>query len=267
MNNSALRLFVRSIIAEAKDKKDKEPKKAIKKEAEDKKSSKKEDSKLVNLKKKLAVLKKYRDELQAAKFAEQTAETEVEFADLAGFAKELKTIKDKGVALEEKIDSRIEELEQEIKDAINTVKEMMGLVPEKAEKPNKPNKPEQKPMTSEARYNTSANSKEAQYLKKGDIITSGDEVISVSSGAKTPSGKVEVTLKTKDGKTKTSVWGKTTKVGVKKDIEEARFPKGTDIGKPGKGFEKIAKSAAKKYGSKEAGQKVAGAILKKVVKK
>jgi hypothetical protein len=64
-------------------------------------------------------------------------------------------------------------------------------------------------------YKTSANSKEAQYLKKGDIIGSGEEVVSVSAGAKTPSGKVEVTLKTKDGKTKTSTWGKTTKVGVK----------------------------------------------------
>ena len=64
-------------------------------------------------------------------------------------------------------------------------------------------------------YKTSSNSKEAQHLKKGDIIGSGDEVVSVSAGAKTPSGKVEVTLKTKDGKTKTSTWGKTTKVGVK----------------------------------------------------
>ena len=64
-------------------------------------------------------------------------------------------------------------------------------------------------------YKVSKNSKEAQHLKKGDIIGSGDEVVSVSAGAKTPSGKVEVTLKTKDGKTKTSTWGKTTKVGVK----------------------------------------------------
>lgn len=64
-------------------------------------------------------------------------------------------------------------------------------------------------------YKTSPNSKEAQHLKKGDIIGSGDEVVSVSAGAKTPAGKVEVTLKTKDGKTKTSTWGKTTKVGVK----------------------------------------------------
>ena len=67
----------------------------------------------------------------------------------------------------------------------------------------------------EASYKVSKNSKEAQHLKKGDIIGSGDEVVSVSAGAKTPSGKVEVTLKTKDGKTKTSTWGKTTKVGVK----------------------------------------------------
>lgn len=64
-------------------------------------------------------------------------------------------------------------------------------------------------------YKVSKNSKEAQHLKKGDIIGSGDEVVSVSAGAKTPSGKVEVTLKTKDGKTKTSTWGKTTKVGLK----------------------------------------------------
>ena len=51
------------------------------------------------------------------------------------------------------------------------------------------------------------------------------------------------------------------------ELDEARFKKGEDVGKPGKGFAKIAKSAAKKYGSKEAGQKVAGAILKKVVAK
>lgn len=39
---------------------------------------------------------------------------------------------------------------------------------------------------------------------------------------------------------------------------------GKDIGKPGKNFSKIANSAAKKYGSREAGQRVAGAILAKM---
>jgi len=67
----------------------------------------------------------------------------------------------------------------------------------------------------ESSYKVSKNSKQAQQLKKGDIITSGDEVISVSSGVRTPSGKVEVTLKNKKGITKTSTWGKTTMVGVK----------------------------------------------------
>lgn len=50
-------------------------------------------------------------------------------------------------------------------------------------------------------------------------------------------------------------------------VDEARFKKGEDIGKPGKNFAKIAKAAASKYGSKEAGQRVAGAVLKKVLAK
>lgn len=39
---------------------------------------------------------------------------------------------------------------------------------------------------------------------------------------------------------------------------------GKDIGKPGKMFSKIAAKAAKRYGSEEAGKRVAGAILKKL---
>lgn len=36
---------------------------------------------------------------------------------------------------------------------------------------------------------------------------------------------------------------------------------GKDIGKSGKGFEKVAKKASKKYGSKEKGEKVAAAAM------
>lgn len=50
----------------------------------------------------------------------------------------------------------------------------------------------------------------------------------------------------------------------KKSYSAKQAKKGKDIGKPGKQFKKIAKSAAKKYGSKEAGAKVAGAVLKKL---
>ena len=53
------------------------------------------------------------------------------------------------------------------------------------------------------------------------------------------------------------------------EVEEATLSAkaaraGKDIGKPGKTFDKIAAKAAEKYGSKEAGQRVAGAILKKM---
>lgn len=54
---------------------------------------------------------------------------------------------------------------------------------------------------------------------------------------------------------------------VSDSINEARFEKGEDIGEPGPGFKKVAKAAEKQYGSKKAGQKVAGAILKKVLAK
>jgi hypothetical protein len=53
----------------------------------------------------------------------------------------------------------------------------------------------------------------------------------------------------------------------KGEVDEARFKKGTDIGKKGKGFAKIAKAAGKEYGSEEAGKRVAGSILKKVLNK
>lgn len=42
---------------------------------------------------------------------------------------------------------------------------------------------------------------------------------------------------------------------------------GKDLGKPGKNFAKIADKAGKKYGSKEKGEKVAGAVLAKLRKK
>lgn len=42
---------------------------------------------------------------------------------------------------------------------------------------------------------------------------------------------------------------------------------GKDIGKKGKGFEKVAKAAEEKYGSKEAGEKVAAAAMWKSVKR
>ena len=152
MNQFALRLFVRSLINEAKEKKvEKEPKKSIKKEEKAPKSS----GKLVDLKKELAALEQYKDELQAAKFAEKTASTEVEFADLAHFAKELTALKERGVELEQEVDEKIAELKEKIADAKNKIKEMMGLTPEKKDK---------KKMVGEKKMTS------AQKDKKEDIV-------------------------------------------------------------------------------------------------
>jgi hypothetical protein len=141
MNNSALRLFVRSIISEAKEKKaDKEPKKSVKKEEKLPKSS----GKLMDLKKELAALEDYRDEIQVAKFAEKTASTEVEFAYLAKFDKELDSIIERGVALENEIEAKIAEIKEKISSEKNKIKEMIGLssapaiVGEKKGEKNKP---------------------------------------------------------------------------------------------------------------------------------
>jgi hypothetical protein len=54
---------------------------------------------------------------------------------------------------------------------------------------------------------------------------------------------------------------------IESNLDEARFKKGEDVGEPGPGFAKIEKSAEKRYGSEEAGKRVAGAILKKVLAK
>jgi flagellar hook-basal body complex protein FliE len=47
-------------------------------------------------------------------------------------------------------------------------------------------------------------------------------------------------------------------------IQPRRHAAGKDIGKPGKMFSKIAASAGKRYGNKEAGERVAGAVLNKL---
>ena len=50
----------------------------------------------------------------------------------------------------------------------------------------------------------------------------------------------------------------------KEDYSAKKARAGKDIGKKGKNFSKISKDAAKRYGSKKAGDRVAGAILNKL---
>jgi len=54
---------------------------------------------------------------------------------------------------------------------------------------------------------------------------------------------------------------------AKKSAVAKKAHAGKAVGKKGKGFEKVAKAAEKKYGSKEAGQKVAAAAMWKNIKR
>lgn len=53
----------------------------------------------------------------------------------------------------------------------------------------------------------------------------------------------------------------------KKSAMVKKAKKGKDMGKKGKGFEKVAAKAAEKYGSKEKGEKVAAAAMWKNAKR
>ncbi len=87
----------------------------------------KSSGKLIDLKKNLQALEQMKQDLSTAKFAEKTASTEVEFADLARFAKEYDLIKAKGVALESKIDSQIAALKSKISSEKSKIKDLIGL--------------------------------------------------------------------------------------------------------------------------------------------
>jgi hypothetical protein len=92
------------------------------------------------------------------------------------------------------------------------------------------------------------------------------EMMGLIEKAKAPKEKKEKKADKGDSKSKHEK-GETKEEEKEEHMDEARFEKGEDIGKPGAGFKKVAKAASKEYGSKEAGQKVAGAILKKVMAK
>lgn len=57
---------------------------------------------------------------------------------------------------------------------------------------------------------------------------------------------------------------------MKKVLSKAKVAKesksGKDLGKKGKNFDKVEDKATKEYGSKEAGERVAGAMLQKMRK-
>lgn len=56
---------------------------------------------------------------------------------------------------------------------------------------------------------------QAQHLQPGDIVGSGKTVQSVSAGTRTPKGKIDVWLASKD-KDRSTQWGKYTMINVER---------------------------------------------------
>lgn len=57
---------------------------------------------------------------------------------------------------------------------------------------------------------------QAQYLQPGDIVGSGEKVVHVSAGVRTPKGKVDVCLKINET-SRWSQWGKYTMINVERN--------------------------------------------------
>jgi hypothetical protein len=55
----------------------------------------------------------------------------------------------------------------------------------------------------------------ARALQSGDQIGSGETIVSVSAGIRTPRGRVEVVLE-KDGRRRSAIWGASTVINVQR---------------------------------------------------
>ena len=199
----------------------------------------KSGGKLVHLKKELKNLKAMKEALGQYQIAEggETSSFVAEYAHMQKFVNELEKIKAAHSKLAEMLDNQISEVEGKVSSETEKIKEMMGLI-DKAKKPAVKKDDKKAEKKADKKDEKKDDKKKGQSTKNNIDLYPGRYMGDEMSAPR-----------------------------ESKEMKEARFEKGEDIGKPGKGFAKIAKQAAKQYGSKEAGQKVAGAILKKVVAK
>lgn len=57
----------------------------------------------------------------------------------------------------------------------------------------------------------------ARSLIPGDVVSSGETILSVSAGVRTPRGKVEVVL-SKDGRRRLAIWGAHTIITIRSRV-------------------------------------------------
>jgi len=222
-------------------------------EAMEKTKLSKSNGTLMELKKELKSLEGMREALgqyQIAEGDESTPGFVAEYVHMQKFVNELNKIKEAHARLAEMLDNQISQVKGKVMTETQKIKEMMGLI-EKTKAPKE--KKEKKADLEEGQIIAIKKdfNLDGKDFKKGQKITTQPDFNKIEAAGK--AGKIKQ--------------GEHFVMGVGGHMEEARFKKGQDIGKPGAGFKKVAKAAEKEYGSKEAGQKVAGAILKKVVAK
>jgi hypothetical protein len=58
----------------------------------------------------------------------------------------------------------------------------------------------------------------ARALQSGDQVGSGETIVSVSAGVRTPRGKVEVTLE-RNGRCRRALWGAYTIINVRRNAQ------------------------------------------------
>ena len=277
MNITEVRDIIRQVIAEAKEG-----------------GLPKSGGKLVHLKKEMEGLKKMKESLGQLQIAEGGDQSLVaEYAHMQKYVNELEKIKTAHAKLSEMLDSQIGDVDGKIKSETEKIKEMMGLIEkakkepkEKKEKKTAHEKGETKAEEKEEHEadDSKKKSKELNEAKKPNFVIPAPDSGNIEDDARyfqsilRKAGilaKVKANIVDEQVEVFTDDEAKARKViektgyqiGWNDELDEARFKKGEDIGKPGAGFAKVAKAASKEYGSKEAGQKVAGAILKKVMAK
>lgn len=203
MNHYALRLFVKSILAEAKDKKvDKEPKKSTNKP--EPKKAKKVSGNLVEMKKDLADLKgqlEVIDELITA-FSNITPSNYTDVEIIGDAVESAKKEIEKLNKEKESIKKEITSLEENTSSEINKIKEMMGLVPKGKGKDKQKKMVDEKKMTSAQKGKKESMLREGQFIrikndftldgknfKKGELIRTAKEFHDIEAAAK--SGKIQ----------------------------------------------------------------------------
>jgi hypothetical protein len=158
---------------------------------------------------------------------------------------------------------------------INITELKKMLLSEVEEKKDLPGNQEKIAQAAEPKDKITAADFAALRAKKG--MKEGDHEVSMAHNSLESIIKSAMELKAKLGNDERNIPGwiqdhmenmldekKKPSAGLTKKQKSAISKKakaGKDIGKKGKGFEKIAKAAAEKYGSKERGQKVAAAAM------